>query len=79
MPARVGDLVNLRDIEQALENFKRVPTAEADIKIAATDPAIARPGDSDIVIKWRQALPFRLSLGVDNSGSNATGRNMGSA
>ncbi len=79
MPARVSDLVNLRDIEQALENFKRVPTAEADIKIAATDPAIARPGDSDIVIKWRQALPFRLSLGVDNSGSNATGRNMGSA
>jgi len=79
MPAKVGDLVNLRDIEQALENFKRVPTAEADIKIAASDPAIARPGDSDIIIKWRQALPFRMSLGVDNSGSKATGRHMGSA
>ena len=79
MPAKIGDLVNLRDIEQALENFKRVPTSEADIQITATDPAIAQPGDSDIVIKWQQALPFRLSLGVDNSGSKATGRNIGSA
>ncbi len=79
MPAKVGDVVNLRDIEQALENFKRVPTAEADIQITATDPEIAPPGDSDIVIQWRQALPFRWSFGVDNSGSNATGRNIGSA
>jgi hemolysin activation/secretion protein len=79
LPAKVGDVVNLREIEQALENFKRVPTAEADIQIAATDPAIAQPGDSDIVIKWQQSLPFRLSLGVDNSGSKVTGRNIGSA
>ena len=33
LPARPGDILNIRDIEQALENFKRVPTAEADIKI----------------------------------------------
>ena len=49
MPARPGDVLNVKDIEQALENFKRVPTAEADIQITATDPAIAQPGDSDIV------------------------------
>lgn len=30
VPADAGDLLNLRDIEQGLENFKRVPTAEAD-------------------------------------------------
>ena len=29
LPMRPGDLLNLRDIEQALENFKRVPTVEA--------------------------------------------------
>jgi hemolysin activation/secretion protein len=33
VPASPGDILNLRDIEQALENFKRVPTAEADIQI----------------------------------------------
>lgn len=30
LPAQPGDLLNLRDIEQGLENFKHVPTAEAD-------------------------------------------------
>ncbi|MBB1225580.1 ShlB/FhaC/HecB family hemolysin secretion/activation protein, partial [Klebsiella pneumoniae] len=30
VPVRRGDLLNLRDIEQALENFRRVPTVEAD-------------------------------------------------
>lgn len=32
VPVRPGDLLNIRDIEQALENFKRVPSAEADIQ-----------------------------------------------
>jgi len=35
--ARPGDILNLRDIEQSLENFKRVPTADADIKITPAD------------------------------------------
>ncbi len=79
IPAESGDVLNLRDIEQALENFKRVPTAEADIQIRPTDDSQAQPGESDIVIQWRQALPFRLSMGVDNSGSKSTGRYLGSA
>ena len=29
MPISEGDILNLRDLEQGLENFKRVPTAEA--------------------------------------------------
>jgi hemolysin activation/secretion protein len=33
LPMQAGDILNLRDIEQALENLKRVPTAEADIQI----------------------------------------------
>ena len=31
LPSKPGDLLNLRDIEQALENMKRVPSADADI------------------------------------------------
>lgn len=53
LPARPGDILNLRDIEQALENFKRVPTAEADIEIVPGE----QPGESDLLIKWRQARP----------------------
>lgn len=75
LPARPGDILNLRDIEQALENFKRVPTAEADIEIVPG----AQPGESDLLIKWRQALPVRLSLSADDSGSSATGKYQGGA
>ncbi len=77
MPANPGDLLNLRDIEQALENFKRVPTAEADIKIAPARAADARPGESDVVIAWSQRFPARVSLSVDNSGSKTTGKYQG--
>ena len=77
MPANPGDLLNLRDIEQALENFKRVPTAEADIKIAPARAADARPGESDVVIAWSQRFPARVSLSVDNSGSKSTGKYQG--
>lgn len=77
MPAQPGDLLNLRDIEQALENFKRAPTADADIQIMPAGGSDARPGDSDLVISWKQSLPFRLSVSADDSGSKATGKYQG--
>lgn len=77
VPANSGDLLNLRDIEQALENFKRVPTAEADIQIVPAEGADAKPGESDVVIHWKQALPLRLSLSLDDSGSDSTGKYQG--
>jgi len=79
VPAAPGDLLNLRDIEQALENFKRVPTAEADIQITPAEGVEAQPGDSDLVIQWKQGLPFRFSVSVDDSGAKATGKYQGGA
>ena len=77
LPINEGDLLNLRDIEQGLENFKRVPTAQADIKIVPTEEDATQPGDSDLVITYRQAFPFRLAVSVDDSGSDATGKYQG--
>jgi len=74
IPARPGDLLNLRDIEQGLENLKRAPTAEADIQIEASTAADARPGDSDLVVKYTQARMLRGTLSLDDSGTEATGR-----
>ncbi|MBS1229229.1 MAG: ShlB/FhaC/HecB family hemolysin secretion/activation protein [Proteobacteria bacterium] len=74
LPARPGDLLNLRDIEQALENFKRVPTAEADIKIVPGEQA----GDSDLVVTWKQSFPLRLTLSADDGGLQSTGKYLGS-
>lgn len=73
-PARGGDLLNLRDIEQALENFKRVPTAEAEIELVPVQQIDAGPGQSDVLIRWKQGFPFRLSLSADDSGTRATGK-----
>ena len=76
-PLQPGDLLNLRAIEQALENFKRVPSADADIRIEPAVGANARPGDSDVVIDWRQDFPLRVNLSLDNSGLKSTGRYQG--
>ena len=76
-PAAPGDLLNLRDIEQALENLKRVPTADANIQIEPTKGDDAKPGESDIVIFWQQKFPVRLNLSADDSGSRSTGKYQG--
>ena len=77
LPANAGDLLNLRDIEQALENFKRLPTVEADIQITPAEGNNVKPGESDLVIQWRQAFPLRLSVSADDSGSRPTGKYQG--
>lgn len=80
VPARRGDLLDLRDIEQALENFKRLPTVEADIQITPAEGLDARPGESDLVVRWRQrSPPARISVSLDDAGSKATGMLQGSA
>jgi hemolysin activation/secretion protein len=75
VPARAGDVLDLRDIEQALENFRRVPGVQADIAIAPAEGAA--PGESDLVISYQQGLPFRLSISADDSGTRATGKYQG--
>ena len=73
VPAKPGDVLNLRDVEQALENFKRLPSADADIRI---EPA-ATQGESDLVIAYRRTRPWRLTLAGDDSGTRATGKYQG--
>ena len=75
LPMGPGDLLNLRDIEQALENLRRVPSVQADIRI---EPA-PQPGHSDLVIRWAQGTPSRLLLTADDSGDAFSGRYQGSA
>ncbi|MGO1071672.1 ShlB/FhaC/HecB family hemolysin secretion/activation protein [Lysobacter sp. CA199] len=77
IPARAGDLLNLRDIEQGLENLKRAPTADADIRIEPSTAANAKPGDSDLVVQYVQSRKWRLTLSADDSGTDSTGRNQG--
>jgi hemolysin activation/secretion protein len=70
LPIKPGDLLNIRDIEQGLEQFKRVPSQDADIKIRPGK----KIGQSDIVITMKRDKPWRLTLSTDDSGSEATGK-----
>lgn len=73
MPARENHLLNLRDIEQGLENLQRLPTVSAQMKLVPGD----KPGESDIVISRKQSKMWRLGLSVDDSGTKTTGRDQG--
>ena len=68
LPIRSGGVLNLRDIEQGLENLQRVPTVSADIKIAPADGEDAAPGQSDLQIDWTQRSPVRASVTLDDAG-----------
>ncbi|VWX62591.1 Outer membrane transporter CdiB [Burkholderiales bacterium 8X] len=74
IPASPGDLLNLRAVEQGLENLKRVPTVEADIQIEPSTAPDARPGDSDLVVPYAQSKKWRVALSLDDSGTKATGK-----
>ena len=73
LPIRTGEILNLRAIEQGLENFKRVPGTQADIQIVPGE----QPGESDLLIKWTGSRGYRLSLSADDSGSRSTGTYQG--
>lgn len=75
MPARSGDLLDLREIEQGLENLQRLSTVKAEMEIVPT----SQQGESDIVIKRTQSRFWRMAFSVDNSGSKSTGVYQGSA
>lgn len=75
MPARSGDLLDLREIEQGLENIQRISTVQAQMEIIPSQT----PGESDIVIHRNQKKFWRVALSLDNSGTESTGTYLGSA
>lgn len=79
LPMASGDLLNLRDIEQALESMRRLPSVQADINIVPSTQADAQPGDSDLAIDWSQAgSPLRTVASINNNGTASTGEYQGS-
>ncbi|MDR5828370.1 ShlB/FhaC/HecB family hemolysin secretion/activation protein [Caballeronia sp. LP006] len=72
-PTRPGDVLDLRDLEQGIEQMKRVASQDADMKIEPTDI----PGESDVVLTVKRGKPYSFVASVDNSGSRATGKLQG--
>lgn len=72
-PAHEGSLLDLRDIEQGLENMQRLPGVQADMEIVPGE----QPGESDILITRKQDKYWRLGFSLDDSGTRSTGRYLG--
>lgn len=69
-PTRPGNILNLRHLEQGLEQLKRIPSQDADMQLVPAET----PGQTDIVITIKQTKPWKVVLSVDDSGSEATGK-----
>lgn len=80
LPLKNNEILNLKKIDQGLENLKRVSNRDVDIQI---EPAVAQDGTeligySDLIVTSRPYKKLGFSLGVDNSGSKNTGEYIGS-
>src|SRR5690625_854460 len=74
LPLRSGDLLNLRAIEQGLEQMKRVPSQDVHINIAPG----SKPGVSDLVLDVQRSGFWRGSVSYSDAGSEYTGKQQGS-
>ncbi|WP_446900702.1 ShlB/FhaC/HecB family hemolysin secretion/activation protein [Burkholderia sp. YIM B11467] len=72
-PTRDGDLLNLRDLEQGLEQMKRVSSQDVSMQIVPADV----PGESDVVLDVKRNKPWTVVASIDNSGTRATGKLQG--
>ncbi len=67
-------VLNLRDIEQGLDNLRRLPTVTAGINIVPS----SRLNASHVAIAWKQKKnPLRINLSFDDSGDKTTGKYLG--
>lgn len=69
-PIQKGQILNLFEIEQGLENIQRLNHTETDINI---EPSY-KDNHSDLIINRTQNKQFELSVGIDSLGSKNTGK-----
>lgn len=73
-PDMRDEIVHIRDIEQGLDQMNRLASNNATM---ALEPVKDKSGYTDIVIVNKFNDRYRLSLGIDNQGSESTGKEKG--
>jgi hemolysin activation/secretion protein len=71
MPGIIGKILNLRDIEQGVDQINRLASNQATIEL---EPGSA-PGLSKVIITNKPLFNGSLSVGINNSGQTNIGRN----
>lgn len=70
-PTAAGDILNLRDMEQGIDQINKLSSNNARMEIQPGDKA----GESVVMIHNSPGVPFHASLSADNQGSISTGKN----
>lgn len=69
-PTSAGKLLNLRDLEQGLEQMKRVTSQDIEMQIVPAEGL----GESDIIISVKRTKPWKAILNLDDSGAKGIGK-----
>lgn len=75
VPAVAGDLLNIRQLEQAVDQLNNVPGNKVTMDIVPG----SQPGQSVVVFRNTASTPVNLQVSADNQGSEPTGVNGTSA
>ncbi|MDQ0737877.1 ShlB/FhaC/HecB family hemolysin secretion/activation protein [Pseudomonas sp. W4I3] len=68
-PGKVGEALNLREIEQLVDQLNRLPSKQAQMELTPG----SQVGGSDVVVKNTPQKPWRASLSRNNDGQKSTG------
>ncbi|MDR2463687.1 MAG: ShlB/FhaC/HecB family hemolysin secretion/activation protein [Verrucomicrobiales bacterium] len=70
-PTGSGEILQLRDLEQGLDQMNRVPSANAKMQLHPGE----KQGETKVLIKNEPKGEYRFYAGYDNLGQSSTGRN----
>ncbi|WP_448653468.1 ShlB/FhaC/HecB family hemolysin secretion/activation protein [Pseudomonas fluorescens] len=68
-PGKVGEALNLREVEQLVDQLNRLPSKQAQMELTPG----SQIGGSDVVVKNTAQKPWRASLSRNNDGQKSTG------
>lgn len=69
-PGIEGNALNLRDLEQGIDQINRLSSNNAKLDIQPGE----KPGTSTVVVHNQPTFPFHFNIAVDNQGSDSTGK-----
>lgn len=72
-PTSPGRILDMRDLEQGLEQMKRVPSQDAKIELQPGEEL----GETDVVITMKKSKAWRAGFSIDDGGSKSTGKYQG--
>lgn len=72
LPFKEGDILNLRDIEQGLENLQRTPAVDVKINVAPGN----QNGYSNIIINTHRTKKWSAKANYSNWGDKSTGQHI---